>query len=525
MSRRRNNTKRKNNSISFTKTDSLKTTAQARSKKTPFAVTARRGTVMPNNNKSTGRNRNWTAYNGTTPAIAGTSSAWYKSVLDPAHAREYGCVGIPDENKDPSVVVCRRRDGTISPGWFVGQRCLAYLPADATISSPAQVITYAWVVSSIEGATSITRVNLRQYPQGGVVIEAFGEFDVVSARTTSEINVSIDGTSFTGAALYWKAKVDRVILVTEDAFEAAEQSYEAMNGSTNFSNNVKSATNVTQGRIISSSMTASNVTAMTNRGGYFTAGHCPQQLPHPSQSDLDRAGVDESEVSYLDFAPNLDSYATYSGGPDAGVYVISRPRNVHNMLIWETSDDNVTFSIPPSVLPPLEKLFLMVAPNVGGSPRQYATVNRASIVKYNFIVVPNHDATSISPSFSKDCTWNYLHQTVVSWDVNWFSWFPNTDAWTLRVTRFYNYEKKLSYDEGGTDGARADRNSINLLMAALDHTELVFDHTVNDGKKVRAVIKRVYDKYGKEIMAAAGALGAPKFARKAADLLLRGWLN
>lgn len=481
-----------------------------------------RGTVVPRNNKPRRGGRNWTAYNGNSPAVAGSSSAWYKSVLDPAHAREYGCVGIPDENKDPSVVVCRRRDGTISPGWFNGQRCLAYLPSEITLGAPAKALAFGWVVSTITAISDITRVNLRQYPQGGVVIEVFGSITVQTDITTSQVPISIDGTNYSNPNLFINSQVDRVLLITEDALESAEQSYESMNGSTRFSNNVRAPVPESQCRIISSSMTASNVTAMTSRGGYFTAGHCPMSIPHPSQSELDLTGLDESEVSYLDFVPSLDSYATYSGGPDAGVYIISRPRNVHNMLIWETSDDNVSFVLPPSALPLASRTDLVIEQSGGITPIRMTW--NPDVARRNLISTIQHDANSIFPRFTRDCTWLYLHQTVVAWDVNWLSWFPNTAEWTLRVTRYYNYEKKLSYDEGGTDGARSDRNSINLLMAALDKTELVFDHTHNDGKKVKAVIRRIYAKYGKEIMAAAGTLGAPAFARKAADHLLRGWL-
>lgn len=47
-----------------------------------------------------------------------SSSAWVKTLVDPAHAREYGCRGIPDENQQPTLVLCGRQTYTINLNSF-----------------------------------------------------------------------------------------------------------------------------------------------------------------------------------------------------------------------------------------------------------------------------------------------------------------------------------------------------------------------------------------------------------------------
>lgn len=46
------------------------------------------------------------------------SSAWFKTVVDPAHAREYGCRGIPDENREPTLVLQFRDTTSVSAADF-----------------------------------------------------------------------------------------------------------------------------------------------------------------------------------------------------------------------------------------------------------------------------------------------------------------------------------------------------------------------------------------------------------------------
>ena len=48
------------------------------------------------------------------------SSAWFKTVVDPAHAREYGCRGIPDENHEPSLVLQFRKTDMLRSGTIGG---------------------------------------------------------------------------------------------------------------------------------------------------------------------------------------------------------------------------------------------------------------------------------------------------------------------------------------------------------------------------------------------------------------------
>lgn len=62
-----------------------------------------------------------------------SSSAWVKTLIDPAHAREYGCRGIPDENQQPSLVLCGRDTTTYTPYTLPGNGNSFYYLNDSNV--------------------------------------------------------------------------------------------------------------------------------------------------------------------------------------------------------------------------------------------------------------------------------------------------------------------------------------------------------------------------------------------------------
>lgn len=445
----------------------------------------------------------------TTPATSGNSRAWYRTVVDPAHARGYGCVGVPDENQDPTLVLTTRFDGVISNNSLKNSVCYGWAPARFQVpsGSGSSSISYTqdmWLRSTCTGAETVNRVDLIQFPQGVFIQHWIGSFHCSATFS----NTGADGKPCSISMAYDTS--DILVVVAEG------------NAKT-FSEDERQSP---QSRVISSSITIENVTAWAQTGGYFNGGHFPQVEAKTNASDF-VVSDDRSEILYQHayFVPvNLDNYCTYTGGSAAGAYVVARPRNVHCLTHWETLASDFTTLVEPyhgTITNATVKI------GVAGGSASYALVGAESVTHFAGLVGFTNKPFKAGDVISADMTdgvdtFSAITQTLVGWDASFASWFPTTDTWTLRLTRYYNIETKRSYELGGTDGARCDRLVLQMLMGALDYTGFIYPASKNDTATVRRTLLSIYSKYRGPIMDAMGVAGVPKFVIKCADKLLSG---
>lgn len=228
-----------------------------------------------------------TVYNAPAPP-GDAAGAWIKSMLDPAHAREHHCRGIPDENRDPTIIANGRCDGTIGSTnlWNVKNEYIAagwyYVTgwdkmADPKVGIDAQVHNFT-VYTCGQWGTCIIYEGTFKHSESG------------ASKTSSKV-----------AMLY---------------------------RSISFNFNMSEEANIRGARAIGVSHTLSNVTAWANKGGFFTAGHVP----------LTRYYEDVDDSIELATPVKVDEYATYNADSGAGVYGISRPRSIDMMKIFGEED-------------------------------------------------------------------------------------------------------------------------------------------------------------------------------------------
>lgn len=445
----------------------------------------------------------------TTPATSGNSRAWYRTVVDPAHARGYGCVGVPDENQDPTLVLTTRFDGVISNVSLKNVDVYGWAPIRFQVpsGSGSSSITWtqeSWLRSKCTGVESVNRVDLIQFPQGVFIQHWIGSFSCSSGFSTTQS----DGKPCSFEMKYTTSDV-LVVIAEGNAKTFSEDERQ-----------------VPQSRVISSSVTIENVTAWAQTGGYFNGGHFPQVEAKTNASDY-VVSDDRTEIlsQHAYFVPvNLDNYCTYTGGSAAGAYVVARPRNVHCLTHWETLATDFTLLVEPyhgTITTVSNKITL------AGASNNYSMVAAASVNRFAGLtgwIVKTFAAGGVISADMTDGidTFSAITQTLVGWDASFASWFPTTESWTLRLTRYYNIETKRSYELGGTDGARCDRLVLQMLMGALDYTGFIYPASKNDTATVRRTLLSIYSKYRGPIMDAMGVAGVPKFVIKCADKLLSG---
>lgn len=407
-------------------------------------------------------------YTGTTPAVSTASAAWYKSVLDPAHARSYGCKGIPDENRNPTLVFCGRKDMTLdsssveagTPAWLLGMDWIItdeiaknfyHNAYDNKGGGAASVKTAPKVVASTN--TSATRQVYFKFDSGSKIeyVELFISAHIgLVIRLVGKFNYTFQAGLYAVSGSNWVISAERPVKNANDILIGVSTVIDQNQGFTC--------------RPVSASVTVDNVTQWSTLGGYYTAGHIPfraAQLSEPTE----QAKMDD--LSYtIQGGEVLDDFSTYNGQTSAGAYTISRPRNVHAMCWFGPVQTN---ELCASQEPASQSTFYMKVPWMG------------------------------SPD--------------TAWDMGFVRWFPTTDKWTIRITSYENLEVIKSYQEGGSDAARYDKVAMEHLMAMLDYCDFVFEAKANDMKKVAGYVKRTVKKYKDPILAAMGIAGSP------------GWLN
>lgn len=181
------------------------------------------------------------------------SSAWFKTVVDPAHAREYGCRGIPDENHEPTLVLQFRETNIVRSGTFTG-----------TTSSGA----------------SFTFTEIRDV----YLIQVFGSI-------TSNVWEVVRGVNEAGAEVIYTGALD-------------------------ISNGAWSTVNWPQARSISNSLTVDWIGTELNRGGYFEAAYLPleQSVGSSSSGTVYSYAIDLSKFgTYTSYTASSDQGAYIVG--------------------------------------------------------------------------------------------------------------------------------------------------------------------------------------------------------------------
>lgn len=77
-------------------------------------------------------------------SVPESTSSWFKTVMDPAHAREYGCNGVPDEAHCPSLILQDRVTQVLTPNSFARWYTNSTTPVDGT----AVKIQDVWIIQS-----------------------------------------------------------------------------------------------------------------------------------------------------------------------------------------------------------------------------------------------------------------------------------------------------------------------------------------------------------------------------------------
>lgn len=241
-----------------------------------------------------------TAYYASSPEVERSASAWVKSVFDPAHARSYGCVGIPDINRNPSVVCSGRIDLHLSSSFlpsrgkdeilptYVGKQGGDFVNVTTIAPSDGQKVNWSEVYCAAQSNFGLLLIfrgdmfNATYTPRGQTVAQS-GDINMLIVQYRTSIKIQ-DSSS----------------------------------------------------RAISCSITLEQITNWSDVGGYFTAGHLPVSEDQVANSG--NTGFELPEWS------TWDNWVTYSAGSAAGAYAISRPRNLDQMLFW-VEDDTVPLNI------------------------------------------------------------------------------------------------------------------------------------------------------------------------------------
>lgn len=212
---------------------------------------------------------------GTSPQVVGASRAWCMAAMDPAHARKYGCVGVPDNNRSPSVVACNIREFLITENSIPSGIQYYLVRSDGRLDPLASLEKPQIAVGGY-----IKQVQIYSHPCFGTFLMCEGNTQIFSPYD--------DDT----------AKFDWVgVQLSQFEHDIA--------------------------RPISMGHTVQNVGAWSSMGGFFTAGHLPvdEDFENKSSSTAQRSMV-------IGVEKDLTSYVTYHGGSAAGAYNICRMRNL-----------------------------------------------------------------------------------------------------------------------------------------------------------------------------------------------------
>lgn len=234
------------------------------------------------------------------PVVEGTTSAWVKSLFDPAHARDYGCVGIPDENQNPSNVFCKRKD--------------VNLPSSASGLQALAPLCHALYAGKNATDNELIRISLS--PEFKVNSAATSKLYVLT-NPVHETAVIYTGTY----GITYKPVGGNATTITASVLLFTFMTNQ----------NVTEYANV---RAISASSTISNITQWNAIGGYFIGGIFPLNLERDAETFSD-AKPNYSEVNW---DLNFESYATYTGEAARGAYAISRPRTIDGLCRFCETD-------------------------------------------------------------------------------------------------------------------------------------------------------------------------------------------
>lgn len=392
------------------------------------------------------------------------SSAWYKTVLNPAHVRSYGCKGIPDENRNPTSVLDERKDITISSfdsgtptwvyemDWFMcpsiasrsydgaydnkGTRAKTVKVAPKAISGQPDFAQHGLKCMLRITAAHIDRVEMFSCAHMGLVIRLIGSFQ---------------GSYNTGL---WYVNGNDWVKSADSKLDETQMMF-------GISGVIDQNLGFTA-RPVGCSVTVDNVTPWSYLGGYYTAGHIPMMVGQLQEENFQDKMDDLSYT--LPGATTLQNYVTYTGQTSAGAYCISRPRNVHAMC-W------------------------------------FGPITRNELC--------SSSEKQSQPQFYMRVPWCGIPDTA--WDVAYVIWHPTSTQWSLLCTSFEVLEIMRSYAEGGCDGARYDKIAMDHLIAVLDYCDMCFEAGANDMNKVMSYIRRAVKRYKDPILSAMGIAGSPRW--------------
>lgn len=207
-------------------------------------------------------------------ASAYTSSAWFKTMVDPAHARDYSCKGIPDENQQPSLCYYGRDTISVSASYPITKR-------------------YLWNQSTRE----FDEVN------GGVFSSIHSVTIMQTGLITRPYLLIFYGTASSG----------ELTNVPTYAFEWISGLVETSD-----------STMLRPARLIASSVTADFIGAELNRGGYYESGYA-------INSAIDMAGTNTLNLTFN----NLANLVTNTNSAQDGVYAVSKFNNYEQYKTWK----------------------------------------------------------------------------------------------------------------------------------------------------------------------------------------------
>lgn len=213
--------------------------------------------------------------------VDSSTSAWFKTVLDPAHARDYGCAGIPDENKMPSLICC-------------GRTTITVVPTDVGKAS-------AWVKVS-DGA--------KVSPTTDPVVNA--------------VTVLSPGSAFGFYVLYYASySGDDVVTIKWSSMP------EALAATTDAGKLVEANAVIKPTRYVAGSLTADIVGQLMYTGGYFESGY----LPPSARSNSD---------GFVYPLTGESQWATRTCNYKDGSYIVHRLSNYDWARIWRTEAESHT---------------------------------------------------------------------------------------------------------------------------------------------------------------------------------------
>lgn len=208
-----------------------------------------------------------------------SSSAWVKTLIDPAHAREYGCRGIPDENQQPTLVLNGRVTSTYYSGNLVGGGLTRYVIYNLSTGS--------WMTTNTAYKTQWSSATFLMLP--GVARPLYVLYYGTAAITS-------DGNASEAFAVNYIGEM----VETKDR----------------------------QSRVVAESATLSWIAQELNRGGYVEAGYW-----------LPRTVLDgDTTKVYIDYE-ELTNLVTYTGTSDDGCYIVSSFNDYDMYRYWKGKRD------------------------------------------------------------------------------------------------------------------------------------------------------------------------------------------